>query len=528
MPECDVIIIGSGPAGVHSAWPLVMAGKNVTMVDGGKRSMGDMSDAPRRNFEDVRRNDPNQWRWFLGNDLSGIPLSGLTGGLGGGQVSGNRSYVTSGTEALPITLQKAFVIQSLAEGGLGAAWGATCAYLKPEELAMMGMPADEMERHYETITRRIGVSGPGDRPGLQPVWKPDMHGSLLLEAARKKQKTLEKSGMNVIQPPTAVLTQDKDGRTATTYADMDYWADPGRSVYRPQYTLEELRKHANFSYLPGRIATDISEQSHEVRLTSKHMETGASESLTARTLILAAGTVNSARIVLRSLGLYDTPTTFVGKPHVFSACVHPRTLGRAGPKERLSLCQLLVLDEEQREGLIAGSAQLYGYRSLQLFRLLSSLPLAAPQAMKILALLSPSLVIADIRFPGLPLPINTLTLQKKNNGDSVHIAMDLHPEDSAARKRSLRRLHATMRLLGLLPVKTLWLPEASTTHYAGTIPVSDAPEGSLSADRNGKVRGFTNVYAADASLFRCLPPTPHTLTIMANANRIGERVLHSL
>ena len=34
-PDFDVIIVGSGPAGVSAAFPLVESGLNVLMVDGG-------------------------------------------------------------------------------------------------------------------------------------------------------------------------------------------------------------------------------------------------------------------------------------------------------------------------------------------------------------------------------------------------------------------------------------------------------------------------------------------------------------
>jgi hypothetical protein len=56
------------------------------MIDGGNDAATALAEAPDRNFVDVRKSDANQHRWFLGDDLSGIPVSGLTGGLGGGQV----------------------------------------------------------------------------------------------------------------------------------------------------------------------------------------------------------------------------------------------------------------------------------------------------------------------------------------------------------------------------------------------------------------------------------------------------------
>lgn len=521
MLDCDVIIIGSGPAGVHAAWPLVQAGKKVTMIDGGKKATQILENAPDKNFEDIRRKDPKQWKWFLGENLSGIPLSGLSGGLGGGQISGNRSYVTEDADNhLPIKLENAFVIQSLAEGGLGAAWGATSAILSDSELKAMGLPVDDMHRHYDSIRQRIGVSD---------HWKGDLHASLMLRHYEQKRSWFEREKIRVMQPMTAVLTEDKGLRKATNYSDMDYWADPRKSVYRPQYTLDELKLHNNFTYIGASVVETIFEDAEGVSVRFRSLPDGTRSSRRGRVVILCAGAVNSARILLRSLNLYDTPTSFIGKPHVLTACLHPKTFGKPGPKERLSLCQIVVTDEMQRDGCTAGAAQLYSYRSMQLFRLLSSVPLPAPLALQFLAMLSPSLVIADIRFPALPYAANRLSLQRKNSTeDCVCVSMHKDPADLRLRHKSLKRLKKGLRTLGLLPIKTLNLEEASTSHYAGTIPFSEEPKGPISTDCNGKVHGMQHVFVADASVFRCLPPTPHTLTIMANANRIGEGVLQKL
>ncbi len=529
MQDTDVIIIGSGPAGVHAAWPLVDAGKRVTMLDGGMSPPVVLSSAPDLHFEEIRTKDHEQWRWFLGEDLSGIPLSGLTGGLGGGQISGNRSYVTAATEKhLPLQLSNAFVIQSLAEGGLGAAWGATCAYLTDDELATMGLPADEMQMHYRTVTERIGISGSDPRYPMDPPWKGDHHAEAMLGMYQKKKSWFRAKNIGVMQPPTAVLTKDKKGRRATGYHDTDYFLDPRRSVYRPQYTLEELKKKQNFHYVGGVVARTVQDVGASVRVSYQRMQDGVMQTVEASRVILAAGAVGSARILLESRGLHGAPITFVGKPHVLTACIRLGSLGMKGAKDRLSLCQMLVTDEEKRDGCTAGAAQLYSYRSLQLFRLLTSLPLPTPLAMGLLSMLTPSLLIADIRFPALRLANNTLSLIRSGEVRRVRIEMHKDTEDMRARERSLRRIKKGLSALGLLPIRTMQLEEASTSHYAGTIPSSRKPEGLLSSDTRGKIHGMEHVYVADASALRCLPPTPHTLTIMANANRVGEEVLKDL
>ena len=526
MPDCDVIVIGSGPAGASAAQALVETGATVIMLDGGRDMQAGLQ-PPDKNFADVRRTDSDQHRWFLGDDLSGIPVEGLTGGLGGGQVSGNRGYVVQDADRLlPLELKNCQVIQSLAKGGLGAAWGAACAVLDAQELQAMNLNATLMQQHYDAVIASIGVSGERVRPGIQPALKPDHHAERALQNHKKKKAWFDATGIGVGQPLSAVLTQDLGDRKATTYADMDYWADPGRSVWRPQYAIEELRKRPNFDYRGGVVVDRIEEGATEALVYAHGTSRVAGlETFSAKRVIVAAGAVNSARILLRSKQMYDVRLPFVGKPHAFSACVDLGSIGKTGPDERISLCQLLVTDRERRGGFESGCAQLYSYRSLLLFRLVSSVPLAMPEAMNILAALSPSLVIADVRFPAFITLDNTLRL--KRNG-AIEICMKVREQEQELRDKSWKRLRKALGKLGMPAVKNMRLPEASSSHYAGTVPYSGDDRLHLSTDMTGRVRQMQRTWVADASVFPSLPAKPHTLTMMANARRIALEARSSL
>lgn len=530
MPaSSDVLIIGSGPAGAHAALPLVEAGVQVTMLDGGLSAPPILSASKATHFEDTRREDPDQWKLFLGEDLSSIPVHGLSGGLGGGMTSGNRTYVTEGTEQhLPLQVQNGQVIQSLAKGGLGAAWGAACAYFSPQELSAMGLPPEQMQSCYEEVTREIGVSGPENQKNIQPALPLDHHGTLLLKHAQRKERTLSARHITFTQPCSAVLSRNLGERRASQCLDMDYYSNPGRSVYRPQYTIDTLERHSNFTYEHSCVIERMEQGKEGVIVHGYAMqEPDVKRQWRGKRVILAAGAVNSARILLKSLNLYDTPVPFIAKPHAFAACIHPRTLGSIGPRDRISLCQLLCVDESRdQEGLPSACAQLYSYRSMLLFRLLQSIPLPTPEAMGIAALLSPSLVIADIRFPAHRDAGHLLSLTTQQGRDALSIRCT--PHSLSTYRPTLRRLYAAMRSVGLWPMKTLALPEGSSSHYAGTIPMNPDPSLPLSVDTTGSVRQMSNIFVADASVFRCLSPLPHTLTIMANARRTGKEVLSSL
>ena len=73
---------------------------------------------------------------------------------------------------------------------------------------------------------------------------------------------------------------------------------------------------------------------------------------------------------------------------------------------------------------------------------------------------------------------------------------------------------------------TVGLP-GGDIHYAGTLPMRDRPVlGETSS--LGEVEGIDGVYVVDGACLPALPAKSHTLTIMANADRIGSAITKSL
>lgn len=512
----DAIVIGSGPAGVHAARALMDGGWSVTIVDGGKTAPNFLRDGTDPgHFEDVRRNDPMQWSWFLGSDASNIPLAGVDGGHGGGMANGNRANgVRDAAAYLPVQTENAFLIQSLARGGLGAVWGAACAFLDDDSLRAAGVDDPGFEDALANVIDNIGVSGTG-RADLQPPMPLDHHAAGVLSRAKPGAVTF-------FQHPSAVLTRPLKGRSPNPLTDMDYYADAGKSVYRPQYTLDELIARG-CTYEGGFVAESIDETTEGARVTARRMDDGTTMSWMADRVVVAAGAVNTARLLLRSKKLTDVPVPVVVKPHDLVVCADWRSLGDPGPRDRVSLCQIVGVDgTPDRLGLPSACAQLYGFRSLMLFRLLSAMPLPTPLALRVLALLSPTLVIADVRYPGHREHGHMISLGKDDT-----LTFKGNVFDGADDEAALKRIRAALQKTGLLPLRRVKTAIGTTSHYAGTVPVSDDEKDVLRCDKNGLVHGYVRVHVADASMFRCLPPLPHTLALMANAYRVGKAISRS-
>jgi hypothetical protein len=192
-----------------------------------------------------------------------------------------------------------------------------------------------------SVAERIGVSGDHDdlapflssSPSMMPALDIDSNAEVIWSRYRRKREALNAAGFFLGRPRFAVCTRRHRGRGPHAYFDMCYWADVDQSIYRPQWTLEELERSAHFTYLGGRFVRSFAEEGSRVRVRATHADTGAEESHEARALVLAAGTLGTAGIVLRSLGRYDTRIPLLCNPYAYVPTLNTGMLGRT-PRDR--------------------------------------------------------------------------------------------------------------------------------------------------------------------------------------------------
>ncbi len=310
---------------------------------------------------------------------------------------------------------------------------------------------------------------------------------------------------------------------------MAYWADMDRSIYRPQWTLEELQRAPHFTYLNRRFVHSFVEEGSRVRVHATHADTGADESHEAAALVLSAGTLGTAWIVLRSLGCYDTSVPILCNPYVYAPTLNTGMLGRTPRDRRSSLAQLTALVRVPGASSRLIQAQLFSYRSLLTFKLMKELPLAYRESLRILRLLIPSLAILAIHHTDRPSPGKSCVLRRGKGGGADRLAITYRPteEETRANQANERVVMRFFRRLGCWPLKTVRPAHGASFHYAGTFPMSSGNE-KLTCDTDSRLRGTRAVYLADGSVFPWIPPKGLTFNLMANANRVGTLLAERL
>jgi choline dehydrogenase-like flavoprotein len=338
----------------------------------------------------------------------------------------------------------------------------------------------------------------------------------------RRRATLNGDGFFLGRPRIAVCTRPFRGRDPYPYFDLDFWADPGRSIYRPMWTLEELERNPGFTYRPRCLVQGFGEWADGVTVDATHADTGAPERHAARALVLAAGTLGTARLVLRSLDRYDTPVPLVSNPYTYVPTLNLGMVGMPTRDPRSSQGQLTAILRCDRPHRHLVQAQVFSYRSLLTFKLMKELPLAARESRRILQILMPCFAILGIHHEDRPTAAKTCTLRRGTaaSPDTLEIRYRPSAEEENMQRADERMLLRCFRRLGCIPLKRIRPGHGSSIHYAGTFPIT-AEDRPLTCERDSRLRGTRAVYLADGSVFPWLPPKGLTFNIMANADRVG-------
>jgi len=295
-PQFDILIVGSGPSGAHAAAEAVGRGCKVALLDIGYTDDRIQKSIPVRPFSEIRRTDPRQHLYFLGDD----PAAALRNqARAGAHLTPARQHMIRDMDRLfPLESATFLPLQSSGLGGLGVSWGGNCFAFEDFELERIGIPAQELRPHYADAAREAGISGPAgdaltplianlDPTAVQPPLPLDSNAeSILARYERRRARHVER-GFYLGQSMLATLSRPQDGRGANPLFDMDYWADFGRSVYRPRYSLDKLAASPGFTHLTGLLATRFRESGGAVHLECRGVEGGAEARFTARKLLLA-------------------------------------------------------------------------------------------------------------------------------------------------------------------------------------------------------------------------------------------------
>ena len=520
----DVIVVGSGPAAVMAARELQPL--RILMLDVG-------FDAPpaRLAAEPLHR---ARTREDLTEPLIGVHFEALhnieRSYLSPKIKSPLMRFITREPDGTPPTLGDGFAaVYSYAKGGLANAWGAGVFRYDDHDLAGWPVSAAELAPHYDDLTRHIGVSGTqddltpyfGSTDDLQPPLPLSGTATRFLSAYARRRTRFHQHGIHVGRLRSAILTREHRGRPAHEIHNQEFFQPNLRSIYHPGYTLAELRAANAVDYREGFLVMRYREIEGAVEISARNIHTGDSETFTARHLILGAGAINSARIALASADDHTTRLPILDNLLSYVPLVDWRRVGAALDVDGFTGAELcMVYDGPLSVERVQGT--FYGLAAPLRGDLFGELPLSLRGNVTALRYLIPALGMLQLFYPDRPAASNYLRMTP-DGGLEIHYAK----RSFGVIERLLIDRFRSVGYLGLPGLVQYPLP-GSSMHYAGTLPMRDAPRSRYESDRFGRLPGSGRVRVADGAVFPLLPSKNHTFTIMANAMRIARHLRENL
>ncbi|MEO8295420.1 MAG: GMC oxidoreductase, partial [Gemmatimonadota bacterium] len=530
----SVLIVGSGATGVHFAATALERGHEVIMVDVGHERP--KSVLPDSDFDALKEELDDPVSYFLGPHGETVVYPAAQAKFYGFPPS--KSYVFTSPDGFASESNGFEPVTSFAAGGLAEAWTGGVYPLNDAELEEFPCSYADLEPHYRTVARRIGISAANDdlarfapfSPEYQTPLETDEHSSLLLgRYARIRERLHRTLKFYLGRSRVAVLSRDLEERKACGYLGRCLWGCPRESLYAPSVTLRTLRAHPRFRYVPGMYVEHFTE--HEGRISgvvASPSDGGERVTFTADEYVLAAGTLCSSRIVLdsvyRSRGQVIELAGLMDNRQMMVPFITLRMLGRPVSTHSYQFHQIAFgIEGSRADEYVHG--QITALKAASIHPIVQSMPVDMRSALGIFRATHAALGVANVWLHDRRRADNVLTIRPDGATGRSRLVIRYAPDSGDAMRvaTALRTMRRALWKLGAIvpPGMTKILPQGASIHYAGTLPMSKTRE-PWTASPDCRSHDWRNLIYADGATFPFLPAKNLTYTLMANAIRAAS------
>ena len=514
----DIIIIGSGPASVSAA--LAISNRRILNLDIGIK--GKENKTLDRNYIELRNQNKDLTQDLMGKELQSLN-NVFKNYLNPKLKSPSFNFIIQDSDKhLPREEINFESIVSFSKGGLANAWGAGAYRFTEQEFSQFPFHYQDLLKAYDHISEHMGISGVtddslseyfGDDQYLQPPLNIPDQAQAIANKYHDHYQYFEKNNIFIGRQRHAILSKDKNGRAAYKYNQNDFFKYPITGMYTPNDTLKDLNLRDNYFYQNNIKITSFKSFSNYVEVYGEDLSSGLPVKFKGNKLLLGMGCLNTTACVLRSskntkLPLLDNKISYI-------PFLNPFKLGVLESKRGISSGWLsLMLKDETYKYPLMGS--IYGLSGPLRSDVIYNFPLSIPGCLSANKAFLNSMIICQLFYPGQKSLKNTITL---NNRQELAISFGQDHYNYDVESKIIK----VFRKLNLFSHKSLIQrpPNGNSFHYAATLPMREKPN-EFETDKNGKLFKHENIYIIDAANFSDLPSKNFTLTIMANAFRIGQ------
>jgi choline dehydrogenase-like flavoprotein len=507
----DVILIGTGAGGGTLARKLAPSGKRVLLLE-----RGDYIPREKENWStravnvEARYNTKEHWL-----DRDGKKLHPHTNYY----VGGNTKFYG----AALFRLRAEDFGELRHHGGVSPAW--------PIEY-------DELEPYYGEAERIYHVHGERGKDPTEPFAStPYPHPAVSHEPRiQKLSDDLTRLGHQPFHVPLGIQLDEKNRRRSACIRCATCDGHPCLVNAKSDAQVcgvDPALEHANVELLTGAYASRLETDASGRSVRQVHVErNGQKEVYTADLVVVSAGAINSAALLLRS----------TSEKHPRGLANGSDVVGRHYMGHLNSV--LLAISRDPNPSIFQKTLALndFYFRAEDFDFPLGHISFVGKMDADTLSAGAPKIVPGMtlelmarhsldfwLTSEDLPDPANRVTLDREGR-----IVLQYRPNNEEGHKRLHQKLKGMLKALDchdhLVPLQLFVgqrIPLAGVAHQNGTIRFGEDPKTSA-LDRNCKAHELDNLYVVDGSFFPSSGAVNPALTIMANALRVGDHLLERL
>jgi choline dehydrogenase-like flavoprotein len=528
----DVAVIGSGISGFAAAQALVDRGLRPTILD-----VGECLDEHRRAVvEKLREIPPALWPEADDALLRYNKTIGRGDDLpkkvhfGSNYIyADDRSFAPLRTLAAGRTPYPTF-----AKGGFSNIWGTAVLPIDACDMTDWPVSAAELAPHFREIAQLIPMAGgEGTLDEAFPAYRNDLgaldpgpQGDALIEDLRAAQPRLQQLHVLYGKARLAIHTQShsEEEHSCTGCGECFLGCVHG-SMFSTVPSLQRLAREGRVNYRPNVFVESIRDGARAATLTIVDAKTLERTSLSFDAVFVAAGPINSTRLLLRSVQLYDQDVVLRESQKFVMPLLRRRSAPTAVEHPSVTLASAFL--EVKVPSL---SDHWVHIQVIPMNRLVvegSGLPGVKTKLGA--RLWRPALRRLMMAWVGMHSDHSSELVLRLRRGcgkspDALELDLRTLPEARKAAHVVARDLFRKGFAFGTMfvPWMIKFSNPGSGTHCGGSFPMRREPKHRFDTDIWGRPFGWSRSFVVDASVLPSVPGTTLAFTTMANAHRIAS------
>jgi len=520
-----IYVVGSGPSGVSVTKALLALGQEVRMLDYGLtleedrlKVLNELKELPRENW------DPGKIDFLKG------PVKVSNRGVDFKNAYGS-DFPYRGEHFVELPPRGIEVKPSLAAGGLSNVWGAAILPARKTDLADWPIPSEALIPHYQAVLSLLDVSASEDELANPfPLYtdKPQYlklsnQGHKLLETLGLNRDELSKAGIGFGQARLALRAEDSPEGPGCVYCGLCLTGCPYELIYNSWHTVKKFKANPKFQYRPDVNVKTVEETPEGVVIKGSDGKTGEDVTFNGDRVYLAAGPFSTAQILLQSQSAFEKEIYFKTSQYFMVPFISNFAIKDVRRESLYTLAQIFVEIMDEAISHQTVHLQFYSYNEMYLSYFKSKIGFLAGLADPLIDRVLGRLFIVQSFLHSNDSSLIAVKLKRQLGNSILTLSPAVKPRAREVVKKVLGKIKRHSGLMGGFPL-TPFLHFGALgdgNHTGGSFPMKRSPS-QFETDIAGRPFGFKRVHLVDSSVLPTIPGTTITLTIMANAHRIGS------